>query len=232
MVTVRRFVTIVVVVTSALALAGCFGPTAPPLDDGPAVPDFSRLEVQQLPGDGHQTLYGNRSYTAYTSAVDTLWWVGSVYPVLVDWSTDKPSSYSVPGDPPYEVTWSQTGSTFTWEISDGEVTYTVAVEDTGTGFAVTVAESSTTFLSGTVSYDGMEGSVELSGYGGGTATYSWGSSDETGYDIRVDITWSDPQQLYDDTMTVHTTLDGSAGFYEGEENGDSYGPFYWPLLVA
>lgn len=234
MVLVRRFVTMMVIVAAALALAGCFGasPVPPPEDgdgsQGPVAPDFSRLEVEQLPGDGHTVLYGNQSYTPYTNAVNMMWWATEVYPVLSDWSTSKPSSYSVSGDPTYEVTWSLSGSEFTWEISGGEVPLTVTVEDTGAGFAVTVSESSTTFLSGTVSYDGLEGSVELNDYGGRTATYSWGPSNETGYDIRVDITWSDPQEAYDDTMTVHSTLDGSAGFYQGEENGDSYGPVSWP----
>lgn len=221
------------------ALAACFGPTSPPLDDapvgdgGPAVPDFSRLDVQELSGTGHEVLNGNRSYTAYTNALGTLLWAADLHPVLVDWSTDKPSSYGYPASQPfYDVEWTQDGSTFTWQITDGELNYTVTVEDSGNGFSVTVTESSTTLLFGTFAYDGSEGDVELRDYDGRTATYAWGASDDPDYDIRIDITWSDPQQTFDDTMTIYSTLDGSAGRYEGEENGDSYGPEFWPQQPA
>lgn len=221
---------VVGVFVAVVALAGCFGPTTPPLDDGgPAVPDFSQLSVQQLSGAGHEILNGNQSYTAYANSLETLLWADDIYPLLLDWSTDKPASYSYPASQPfYDVTWSQDGSTFTWEIDDGELIYTVTVEDTGTGFSVTVTESTTILLSGTVSYDGAEGNVELGDYDGRTATYDWGASDQSGYDIRIEITWSDPQQTFDDTMTIHSTLDGSTGTYEGEENGDAYGPISWP----
>ena len=210
---------VVGVFVAVVALAACFGPTSPPLDDapvgdgGPAVPDFSRLDVQELSGTGHEILNGNQSYTAYTNALGTLLWATDLYPVLVDWSTDKPSSYGYPASQPfYDVEWTQDGSTFTWRITDGELNYTVTVEDSGNGFSVTVTESSTTLLFGTFTYDRTEGNVELGDY-----------------DIRIDITWSDPQQTFDDTMTIYSTLDGSAGRYEGEENGDSYGPEFWPL---
>ena len=96
--------------------------------------------------------------------------------------------------------------------------------DTGSNYQLTVRESGSLLMDGTIAYNGTTGSFTVYGDSVPLYSYAWQPSSLVPYDWRItaELTTSEPSSI-----TIDTTTDGSMGRYSGLDNGDSFGPTTW-----
>lgn len=226
-----------IVISAIVSLAGCFGAGIvpdPDAQDQPGSIDLSNVETWFMPSGsaGDQLLAGGQADNLYNDVHGGLWWAAStLFPAVQAWSVDLPTTYEHPDVPEWTVTWSESAGTLTWEVDYLEGSLGLTLSDAGSQADVTVEENGTTYLEGTISYDGLTGSgtVYLETRSGTVQlSYSWEPSPSPDYQIRVSIETQPNQDGFTSTMVIDTDFDGERGEYSGTALGDPYGPIVWP----
>jgi hypothetical protein len=225
------------VVSAIGVLSGCFGPGIVPdstAGDQQVALDLSNVETWFMPAEsaGDQLLLSGQTDNLYRDVHAGLWWPAStVFPAIQAWSSDLPPTYEHPDVPDWTVTWSESAGIITWEVDYLEGSFVLTLSDAETEASVTLAENGSTYLDGSISYDGLSGSgtVYVEGRAGTQQfDYSWGPSPTPDYQIRISIETPPNQDGFNSTMVIDTDSDGERGEYSGTTLGDSYGPFAWP----
>ena len=213
--------TLALVLLSAVVLAACGGAGAG--DSSESGPDFSTLQFPTLVGVAEEEFY---SFTdppdpngLYAQSMSAAWYL-YLFSFLQEWTQDKPNPYTFED---VEISWSQSGSTWCWTIDYGEGSLKFCITDTGTSYELTLTESETLLMAGTLTYDGETGSVTL--YAEPTnLSYAWQSATSAPYDLRITVTNLDA--AYSTFLIVEVQEDGSQWRYTGETLADPYCEFW------
>ena len=211
--------TLGVVLVSAVVLAACGGAGA---GGDESSPDFSQIALISVPATstGGEILSGEGGADPYINAMGIASGFSGLFGVFADWAPDKPASYSYDG---FTVEWSQSGNTWCWTITGPEIDFEFCVTDTGSNYQLTVRESGSLLMDGTIAYNGTTGSFTVYGDSVPLFSYAWQPSSLGPYDWRITAEYLS----IDSSITIDTTTDGSMGQYFGQDNGDPFGTDTW-----